>query len=135
MGAGTLSIWTCRFLCDLGSRINTIVLEPVHNREMPSPPNLATYGGQERWPEVIRVEELSLPSPAVALERAGPVYHLGSTVELALVVGVWGEPAWGREYGRAHPVYCLLCCDVSEGEILSPPFCPQHLWLEGELDT
>lgn len=34
------------------------------------PPNLAIYGRKERWPEVIRVEEQSLPPPAVVLGTA-----------------------------------------------------------------
>lgn len=39
---------------------------------------------QESWP---------CPSPAAALERAGPVLYLGITVELALSAGVASEPA------------------------------------------
>jgi hypothetical protein len=45
---------------------------------------------------------LSLPA---ALRRAGPVPHLGSTVELTLVVGSGGEPVlrvWGRKSWPCH---------------------------------
>ena len=40
--------------------------------------------------------------------QVGPVPHLGSTVELALDVGVAGEPTQVYEYGRAGPASCLL---------------------------
>jgi hypothetical protein len=44
-------------------------------------------------PGVIRARGLSLPSPDTALRIAGLHLHLGSTVELALNVGVADKPA------------------------------------------
>lgn len=51
------------------------------------------YLWQRTDSEVIRARELAFPSPAAAIGRTGPVSCLGSTVELALVVGVADEPS------------------------------------------
>ena len=42
--------------------------------------------GRRTGLEIIRAEELSLPSSAAALGRVVPTPHLGNTVELALKV-------------------------------------------------
>ena len=74
-----------RDLGELALSARELVLSAVHHaitwvkkRWPPSLFPLANNGRQESWP---------CPSPAVALERAGPVPHLGSTAELALGVG------------------------------------------------
>lgn len=72
---------------------------------------------QERWPCL---------SPATALERAGPILHLGITVELG--VGDASEPDQGQECRRASSAFCLLS-DVA----LLPSLILCHLLQGGEL--
>lgn len=49
--------------------------------KIPSSPSFLTiYSRWETWTWGHRAEELALPSPGVALRRASPAPHLGSTV-------------------------------------------------------
>lgn len=57
-------------------------------KRCPTPPSLP-MAGESSGPEVLRVGELSLPSPATALRRVADVPSLGNTVELVLTVKAW----------------------------------------------
>jgi hypothetical protein len=83
------------------------------------------------------------PSPVLALGRAGPVPHLGSTIELTLVAGVQASHPQRHECGRAGStiVFCSVTGGVG-GEAMplihsSPPMAgrravPEVIWA-GEL--
>lgn len=54
---------------------------------------LPSTEGRRAGPGLIRRGELSCSSYEAALKREGPALHLGSSIEMALDVGVAGEPA------------------------------------------
>lgn len=96
----------------------------------PSPPAMVRRQ-DPAW--IMRAGELALPSPAAALGGAGPAPPLGSTGRLTLIAE-WGRGSplsqlQGYERGRAGPATCLPCCDISKGEMASPPLPPSHLQL------
>jgi hypothetical protein len=78
----------------------------------------------------------------LGLRRAGSApcactLHLGSTVDMALVAGVWASWLQGCKSGRAGPATHLLCSGTGEGEDTPSTPCPtptaRYLWQVGEL--
>ena len=58
-------------------------------------------GCAEVAPSLTSSGELPHLSWVAELSRAGPAPHLGSTVELALVAGMWVSQLGGHECGKA----------------------------------
>ena len=60
------------------------------------PQSLPRTAGRKIGPEVMKAGELALPLTCCSM----PELHLCSTVEVALDVGISGEPAQGCDYGK-----------------------------------
>lgn len=71
------------------------------------------------WPRISR---------AAAFRKAGPAPHWGSTVELTLLMEIWGR--WPREceYKRQSRAPHLSYGDVDKREV---PLCPSKLVVGG----
>lgn len=88
-----------------------ISIAPITTRDHGDIPGMCSHLGPLGCPDY--EQNWHLPSLATEFHLSpeasfGPTLSLDSTVELAVVVGLWRSQPWGQERGRASPVILLM---------------------------